>query len=167
MLIMKDSTLIVLILFLFRPSYCQRPYYNWHEDYDEESMQTKNGVYPNLRCPYGHYRSFGNDELMEPGGLRMDGCLKCERGYYGNTTDLQTPQCTAPCPKGTYRDKPGGAWIEDCTPCPAGTFGEEEGLKTKKCSGSCSDLNENYKNRNFFSRREGLTSREGKLLCLN
>ena len=159
---MKLSALAISFFFHFQSGCCQRPYYNWHEDYDAESMETKNGVYPNLRCPYGHYRSFGDDELMEPGGLRMDGCLKCEKGYYGNTTDLQTPQCTAPCPKGTYRDKTGGKWIEDCFPCPVGTFGEEEGLITKDCSGSCTDLNDDYKNKKFFSRRAGLTSRDGE-----
>jgi hypothetical protein len=77
---------------------------------------------------------------------------------YGNSTLLFHKNCTAPCPKGTYRPYSGGISIQDCLPCPRGTYGESMGLTTDQCSGSCSDLNTDRIR--FYGDSVGLDSKE-------
>ena len=149
------------------PSFLRRrlqhkPYYYWYSD-KPELMETTNGKVPTLSCPLGTYREFGNEYLRKPGGLRLDGCLKCPKGRYGSSIDLKSSLCTAPCPRGTYRDKAGGKSIDDCTPCPAGTYGDKEGLTTKQCSGSCTGLN--TRERKYYSNLKGLTTRKDCKVC--
>ncbi|TYZ58639.1 hypothetical protein PybrP1_009226 [[Pythium] brassicae (nom. inval.)] len=57
----------------------------------------------------------------------------CPPGTYGATTKLATPQCTAPCPAGSYCP------LQTVTPipCPGGTFGDRVGLQDASCSGFC------------------------------
>jgi len=138
---------------------CQsNQWYNWYEDSNRIPQFVDIGAKFNLSCPFGHYRQL-KVFSHEQGGINLDGCIKCPPGVYGNTTDLDTPNCTAPCPLGTYNDEEGASSIDDCKPCPAGTFGNEEGLTSPKCSGLCSERN-NF-NIKYFSFHEGLTSVEG------
>ena len=140
-----------------------RPYYLWFRDTysDLDEHTNSEGKFKTLACPLGHYRDFGDDYNREPGGYQLDGCLKCPKGFYGNSTDLSSPNCTSPCPKGTYLNRQGGESIHDCISCPEGTFGEEEGLTTSACSGSCTDLN--TETTQYYSNQERLQSREGKI----
>ncbi|KAG6945752.1 hypothetical protein JG688_00016400, partial [Phytophthora aleatoria] len=50
---------------------------------------------------------------------------------------LESKDCTAKCPKGTFNDKLGAKSILDCKPCPAGVYGSSTGLTTSQCSGPC------------------------------
>ncbi|GMH48268.1 hypothetical protein TrVE_jg11673 [Triparma verrucosa] len=128
-----------------------RPVTSWTTG---ESFETKNGAVPTISCPLGTYREFGNSNLARPVGQRYDGCEFCPRGRYGSTTDLSNSLCTAPCPKGRYRDTPGAASADDCRYCPEGVFGSTEGLTTKDCSGRCSDSNTASKQ--YYSDVKGL-----------
>jgi hypothetical protein len=136
-------------------------WYNWFEDNAGKRL-IENGILPTLSCPFGHYRKF-KGAPHEPGGINLDGCLKCPQGVFGNTTDLTSPNCTAPCPLGTFSDEEGLESIEGCKKCPAGTYGDKEGLKTPACSGSCVDLNRLEFNELYFSMDTGLISSERKL----
>lgn len=69
------------------------PWYNFYQK-NEDKMMITNGILPTLTCPYGHFRNFDK-------GILLDGCIKCPKGYFGNTTNLQFPNCIAPCPPGT------------------------------------------------------------------
>jgi hypothetical protein len=147
----------------------EHPYYDWFqqvtaaEEGERVSDAIKNGHWSNLTCPLGTYREFGNVGLRIPGGLRLDGCIPCPAGTFGNSTLLTHQNCTAPCPKGTYRPYPGGISIEDCFPCPRGTYGESEGLTTDQCSGSCSDLN--TERVRFYGDSVGLDSKDKCRTC--
>ena len=132
------------------------PWYNFYER-NLDKMSIMNGILPTLSCPYGHFRDFDK-------GIMLDGCVKCPLGHFGNTTNLQSPNCTALCPLGTYLDRRGGKNIEDCTPCPAGTFGEEEGLTDASCSGRCEELNTKSGKR-YYGDDKGFTSREREYKC--
>ena len=135
-----------------------RPYYYW---YDQDVPP--NGKYPELSCPLGTYRDFGNRNYKRPGGLRMEGCIDCPKGRYGNTHDLTNSLCTDACPLGTYLDQKRGTSIHDCKLCPEGTFGENVGLTTKECSGSCTNLNNDQ--HQYYSNVKGLTSRSECKIC--
>lgn len=87
------------------------------------SMRTQAALSPD-RCERGEYRSFNF-------------CYLCPPGKYGSTTTSSTPQCTANCPKGRYRDQPGGKSVDDCEYCPPGKYGFLEGAVTAECSGTC------------------------------
>jgi hypothetical protein len=139
----------------------QRPYYFWYTQ--DATLQTRQGLLDDLECPLGHYREFGSPMQGIPGGTRMDGCIKCSRGRFGNTTQLTSSNCTAPCPMGTFRATTGATSIEDCARCPEGTYGNTTGLTTSKCSGSCLELNNG--DMHFYSKQEGLTSMDDCLLC--
>ncbi len=128
------------------------PWYNFYRE-NSNKMTITDGILPTLSCPFGHYRDFSK-------GVMLDGCIKCPKGFFGNATNLQSPDCTAPCPPGTYLDRRGGETIEDCIPCPAGTYGEEEGLTDDACSGRCDEMN-TFWNR-YYSSDKGLASRERK-----
>jgi len=154
---MRIHAVVILLAQCFNKASSQsKQWYNWYED-NEGKRNINNGILPTLSCPHGHYRQF---KLVphEPGGINLDGCLKCHFGIFGNTTDLDSPSCTAPCPIGTYNDQEGAVSIDDCKPCPVGTYGEEEGLTSPSCSGTCVDLNKGYNQ--YFSTRAGLTSPE-------
>lgn len=138
-------------------------WYNWYEDNSKNETRRTivDGTLPTLSCPYGTYRQFKDEEASyKPGGVNLDGCLKCPKGVYGDTTDLKTSDCTAPCPTGTYSDREGATSVEDCKLCPMGTFGEEVGLVNDFCSGTCNSMNKGELQ--YFSDRLGLVSREGK-----
>lgn len=66
------------------------------------------------------------------GGVRKP----CPAGRYGNSTGLDSPACTAACPKGHYC--PSGTARGDQFRCPAGRYGDVEGLMSSACSGECS-----------------------------
>ena len=139
-------------------------WYNWFED-NKGRRQIVNGVLPTLSCPYGYYRQF-RIAPHEAGGVNLDGCQKCPVGVFGNSTDLTSPNCTAPCPIGTYNDEEGVASIHGCKPCPAGTYGEEEGLKTSSCSADCEGLNKMSREKQYFSMSTGLTSPDREYVLL-
>ena len=54
-------------------------------------------------------------------------CELCPKGYYGSTSGLTDPLCTAACPIGTYNDKYGAQTVDECIDCPAGYFGSLTG----------------------------------------
>lgn len=139
-----------------------RPYFYWFSQANE-SLETENGVYPNLACPLGTYRNFANRQLRIPGGLRLDGCIECPKGKYGDRTDLKSSNCTASCPKGTYLDKTGGVSLVDCILCPEGTYGNEEGLTTKECSGLCTNMN--TESTKYYSSTRGLNKKWDCKIC--
>lgn len=156
-------TLILLLMQVFAVQVTvsqSNQWYNWFEDNKDNRFIDK-GILPTLSCPYGYYRQF-KMVPHEPGGINLDGCMKCPMGVFGNATDLTSPNCTAPCPIGTYSDEEGIRNIDDCKKCPAGTYGEKEGLTTPQCSGSCSQHNRLEFEEQFFSMIEGLTSPERK-----
>jgi len=134
----------------------EHPFYDWYDT--STSLETRNGHWPNLTCPLGTYREFGNVALRIPGGLRLEGCIGCPPGRYGSSIYLTNANCTAPCPKGTYRTLARATSQEDCIPCPRGTYGEEEGLTSDKCSGKCSD--QNTAKIKFYGDSVGLDSKE-------
>mmetsp|Transcript_3484 Transcript_3484/g.5063 ORF Transcript_3484/g.5063 Transcript_3484/m.5063 type:complete len:197 (-) Transcript_3484:886-1476(-) len=134
----------------------EKPYYTWF--YSDQEKKVDGTNMPDLSCPPGTYR-----KIDPPGGLRMEGCLKCPKGTYGTSTELKDASECTPCPKGTYRDYIGGRGPAACTPCPEGTYGEEIGLTTSKCSGYCTDWNtEELK---FYSKEVGLTTRGNCKIC--
>lgn len=155
----KSTYFIFYTVFFHHPSQfveCQlSPWYNFYRQ-NEDQMAISAGILPTLSCPYGHYRDFTK-------GIMLDGCVKCPRGYFGNSTGLHTPNCTAPCPAGTYLDRRGGKGMEDCIPCPAGCFGEEEGLTKDSCTGRCEEIHRNTGKR-YYGTDTGLTSRDRKFL---
>lgn len=130
------------------------PYYYWYNQ--DESLETRNGKLPTLSCPLGKYRDFGNKYLRKPGGIRLEGCLDCPKGRYGDRNDLKNSLCSGTCPLGTYLDETGGKSINDCKMCPKGTYGDGIGLETASCSGHCTDRNNG--NRKYYSDEEGLVS---------
>ena len=140
-------------------------WYNWFEQ-NEGKRAIKNGILPTLTCPRGYYRQF-KEVSHEPGGINMDGCMKCPVGVFGNTTDLMSPTCTAPCPIGTYNDEEGAVSIEHCKPCPVGTYGDEEGLINSMCSGYCEDHNKLEREEQYYSIRTGLTSSDREYIYSN
>jgi hypothetical protein len=143
------------------------PWYNWYED-NKNDRQLLDGILPTLSCPPGHYRQFKSHDLPHiPGGINLDGCLKCPKGVYGNSTDLLSSNCTAPCPKGTFNDRTGASSVDDCIPCPLGTFGDQEGLTNDQCSGRCEDIgvNSSFHWREYFGDREGLSSPDECKIC--
>ncbi len=131
------------------------PWFNFYRR-NEDELKIINGILPMLSCPYGHYRNYDK-------GVMLDGCIKCPKGIYGNSTKLYSSNCTSPCPLGTYLDREGGKTKGDCIPCPAGTFGEEEGLVNARCSGRCTELNSQRIGKRYYSNEKGLTSRKRKL----
>lgn len=143
------------------------PWYNWYED-NKNDRQMLDGILPTLSCPPGHYRQLKSlDSPHIPGGYNLDGCLKCPKGVFGNSTDLMSSNCTEPCPKGTYNDRMGASSVDDCLPCPLGTFGDQEGLTNDKCSGRCQDIGKNssFYRREYYGDREGLTSADECKVC--
>jgi hypothetical protein len=136
-----------------------------HRDWylHEKINPIRNGAYPIFDCPRGHYRDFGDPQKGRPGGILLDGCMKCPKGHYGNSTGLKSPQCTSPCPKGTYLDRKGGTSLDDCISCPEGTYGEKQGMISSQCSGSCSDHNTNKVK--YYSNQKGLTTRDECKVC--
>jgi hypothetical protein len=156
---LSTTTIVLLLCLKLHFASCQsNQWYNWYHD-NAGKRAVENGILPNLTCPYGHYRQFKIFSHIQ-GGINLDGCIKCPPGVYGNTTDLNSPNCTAPCPLGTYNDEEGASSIEDCKPCPAGTYGDKEGLTDPACSGICSERNK--LGDQFYSIREGLKSIEGE-----
>ena len=135
-------------------------WYNWFEN-NKGNRYINNGVLPTLSCPYGYYRQFKSAPHL-PGGINLDGCLKCPKGFYGESTNLTSPNCTAPCPLGTYSDEEGVHEVDRCKPCPPGTYGDKTGLTTPACSGRCTDQNKIIQEKQYFSVYAGLVSSERK-----
>ena len=102
-----------------------------------DSLRTYNGDVPETQCPAGKYRLPGSTDLQMIRGQRTDGCVYCPRGRYGETTRLDSRQCTAPCPTGRYGDRLGATSVKECRFCPTGKFGATQALTSSKCSGKC------------------------------
>ena len=79
-----------------------------------QTVQTYNGIVPIETCPIGYYRPLGSTSRNMITGQRLDGCLACPRGTYGQTV-TGTP-CVL-CPIGTYGDETGLTSIRQCQVC--------------------------------------------------
>jgi len=99
--------------------------------------RTTNGQVPRVNCEPGYYRPRGGSNLIMITGQRLDGCIQCPRGTFGQTSGLTDRSCSGSCPLGTYSDRLGRTSVADCKPCPLGTYGAGIGLTTASCSGSC------------------------------
>ena len=75
--------------------------------FTSESLSTYNGDVPRTRCPAGKYRTSSGSNLISNKGLRVDGCIPCPRGTYGNVEGLTTSLCSGSCPKGRYSERIG------------------------------------------------------------
>ena len=76
-----------------------------------QTVRTYNGIVPIESCPIGYWRPLGSTSRNMVTGPRLDGCLACPRGTYGQTT-TGTP-CVL-CPIGTYGDEVGLTAITQC-----------------------------------------------------
>lgn len=112
----------------------QSQYISW---FTGESTETVDGVVPVVTCPKGKYRITSNSQLSRESGQRIDGCMFCPRGRYGDTEGITRSSCTADCPRGRYRDQVGGTSYHDCLYCPEGKVGLAQGLTSSECSGNC------------------------------
>ncbi|POM58887.1 hypothetical protein PHPALM_36409 [Phytophthora palmivora] len=81
---------------------------------------SKRGAGKQIRCEKGYYCVFGIRRV-------------CRAGVFGDSTRLTTPECSEPCPRGSYCPEATNVPI----PCPPGTFGGELGLTNAQCSGLC------------------------------
>ena len=99
-----------------------------------QTIRTYNGIVPIESCPIGYWRPLGSTSRNMITGPRIDGCVACPRGTYGQTT-TGTP-CVL-CPIGTYGDEVGLTSIRECQFCPQGRYGIRSGLTTKSCTGRC------------------------------
>lgn len=97
-------------------------------------VQTYNGHVPVLSCPVGFYRIAGNTDRFMVTAPRLDGCVECPRGTYGQT--LSGTPCVN-CPMGKYGDEVGLKSINECQFCPQGRYGMKSGLTTSSCTGKC------------------------------
>lgn len=115
--------------------------WNGHSQYISwftgESTETENGIVPVVTCPVGKYRIDSASQRSRPSGQRIDGCVFCPRGKYGNVEGLVKSACSGDCPRGRYRDQVGGTSYHDCFFCPEGKVGLAQGLTTSECSGNC------------------------------
>lgn len=102
-----------------------------------ESLVTNNGRVPAVSCPKGTYRIASSSAYNRASGQRMDGCVFCPRGRYGEQAGLTTRFCTDACPKGRYRDTPGAKSQSDCRLCPPGKIGSVAGMTTSECTANC------------------------------
>ena len=106
--------------------------------YTSESVVTSNGAVPRTTCPIGRYRTQGGTDLVTvKGGLRVDGCMPCGRGYYGDAVGQTLSTCTSPCPLGRYNDRLGATSEGECKYCPKGKYGSTTGLRTRACTADC------------------------------
>lgn len=122
-----------------------------------ESTETSDGSVPDITCPAGKYRAATTSDFTRTGGQRLDGCHFCDRGKYGSTSGLTSSDCTAPCPKGRYRDIKGAAKETDCFLCPPGKVGDDTGLTTSECNGNCPD--------GYYSDESGLEDQDECKVC--
>ena len=97
-------------------------------------VQTVNGHVPTLTCPVGFYRMAGNLDRFVVTAPRLDGCLKCPRGTYGQT--ISGTPCVN-CPLGKYGDEVGLKAVTECQFCPQGRYGLRSGLTTSSCTAKC------------------------------
>jgi hypothetical protein len=97
-------------------------------------VQTVNGHVPTLLCPVGFYRLAGNTDRFAVTAPRLDGCLKCPRGTYGQI--ISGTPCVN-CPLGKYGDEVGLKSVHECQFCPQGRYGVRSGLTTSSCTGKC------------------------------
>jgi len=102
-----------------------------------QAVTTTNGAVPRTTCPKGYYRPAGGSDLTSVTALRVDGCVGCPRGKYGDTTGLTNPVCSGSCPLGKYSDVTAVTTIKNCKLCPSGRYGQSPGLQSKLCSGKC------------------------------
>ena len=102
-----------------------------------ESLETYNGAVPRTTCPKGYYRPSGGTDLMSVTALRVDGCVQCPRGKYGNTEGETDALCSGSCPLGKYSDRTGITSVFDCKNCPSGRYGASIGLQSKSCTAAC------------------------------
>jgi hypothetical protein len=102
-----------------------------------ETVSTYDGDVPRTTCPVGKYRVSSGSNLYSNKGLRVDGCIPCPRGRYGDAEGLTTAACSGSCPKGRYSDRIGITTVEDCMACESGKYGSSLGLTTAACTASC------------------------------
>lgn len=102
-----------------------------------ESVSTYDGDVPRTTCPVGKYRVSSGSNLFSNKGLRVDGCIPCPRGTYGDVEGLTAATCSGTCPKGRYSDRIGLSTVEDCKPCDVGRYGSSLGLTTSACTATC------------------------------
>jgi hypothetical protein len=105
--------------------------------FTSESVKTYNGAVPRTTCPKGYYRPSGGTDLTSVTALRVDGCIKCPRGKYGNTEGETDALCSGSCPLGKYSDVTGITSIYDCKNCPSGRYGGSIGMNKKSCTAAC------------------------------
>jgi hypothetical protein len=79
-----------------------------------QTVRTYNGIVPIESCPIGYYRPLGSTSRNMVTGQRLDGCLACPRGTYGQAI-TGTP-CVL-CPIGTYGDETGLTSVRECQVC--------------------------------------------------
>ncbi|KAG4064120.1 hypothetical protein PC123_g1055 [Phytophthora cactorum] len=84
------------------------------------SDSSQGGAGQQIRCEKGFYCVFG---------IRR----ACPAGVFGESTRVTSPECSAPCPKGSYCPE---ATVVPL-PCPPGTYGGKLGLTNAQCSGLC------------------------------
>ena len=102
-----------------------------------QDTKTYNGAVPRTTCPNGYYRPAGGTNLASVSALRVDGCILCPRGKFGDREGETDALCSGSCPLGKFNERTGLTDINECKLCPSGRYGSSIGMTHNRCSGAC------------------------------